>query len=72
MSILENYGVLSECDIDPSGRLLINLTTDRDVRITVNGVLLKADAGSPPAQKFWQPDGTQTDQPPLDLRGEQR
>lgn len=72
MSILENFGVLSECEVDPSGRLLINLTTDRDVRITVNGRPVTADAGSPPTAKFWTSDGQQTDRPPIDLRGEER
>jgi hypothetical protein len=72
--ILENYGVAADLvEVDASGRLHINLTTDRDLRLTVNDQPMRVDASSPPsAFKFWGPDGKQTDVAPPDLRGEER
>lgn len=69
---IEAYGVTAECEVDASGRLLINLITDRDVRVLVNGEPIKSDSGQVQASRFWTADGKQTDQPPLDLRGEER
>ena len=69
---LEQHGVIVDCEVDASGRLLVNLVTDREVRVTVNSQPPKPDAGPVRASKFWSADGTQTDVAPLDLRGEER
>lgn len=69
---LESYGVhVDVVEVDAAGCLNIGLTTDREVRVTLNGRYLKPE-GSALASRFWQADGTQTDTPPIDLRGEER
>lgn len=71
--ILENYGVTADLvEVDASGRIHINLTTDRDLRLTLNGQPLKVDMSVQPTAKFWTSDGKQTNQSPIDLRGEER
>lgn len=72
MNNLQAFGIDAVIDTEPNGRLHIDLVTNRDVRVTVNGQPIKADAGAPPTAKFWTADGKQTDQPPVDLRGEER
>lgn len=66
---LQEHGVQIEATIDARGVLAINLVTERDVRVTVNGVPPKADAGPRIKPLYWQPDGKQTETPPVDLRG---
>lgn len=71
--ILENYGVAADLvEVDAIGRIHINLTTDRDLRLTLNGQPLKVDTSAPTTAKFWTSDGKQTERSPLDLRGEER
>lgn len=58
---------------------VLDLKTKRPLRVRLNGRVLNGvtgvDSSEPtvrtPTQKFWQPDGTQSDSA-ADLRGEQR
>lgn len=69
---LQDFGVDFALTVEPSGRLNIDLITTRAVRVTLNGEPIPQELGSRQANTFWTSDGKQTNQPPIDLRGEER
>jgi hypothetical protein len=68
---LEQQGVEVECNISADGTLMVNLITNRAIRVTVNGAYPSVPVAQQRATKttFWQPDGTQGETPPQNLSG---
>ncbi len=72
--MLEQHGVAAEAHTDDSGTLIINLTTERAVRVFLNGQPLKEPASTDQfetgaGQNFWGADGKQSRERPTDLSG---
>jgi hypothetical protein len=67
---LEQYGVEVQCELTPSGVLKVNLITNRALAVSVNdSPVNKGVTESRQHQQFWQANGTQSDTPPVNLRG---
>ena len=62
-----------EATLESDGTL--NIVSDKPLRVRLNGRVLNEapkEQVRTPAQQFWTADGQQTDQRPVDLRGEIR
>jgi hypothetical protein len=72
--MLKEHGVEATAFTDDSGTLQITLSTDRAVRVTLNGELLRTATGDEPRgpgprASYWGPDGKQTTERQVDLSG---
>lgn len=68
---LEQQGVEVECAVSADGTLVVNLVTNRAIRVTVNGKYPEVPASQRATARttFWQPDGSQGETPPPNLNG---
>lgn len=73
MTTLENFGVQTEAYVDQSGQVVVNFITTRALQVRVNGQVVSGGANkAAPKSQFWTPDGRQTSDGTVDLRGEVR
>lgn len=68
LNVLEEQGVSIEVKVSNSGIINVSLGGTRPINVTVNGKSSVAEVTGHKA-KYWQPDGSQGDTPPMDLRG---
>jgi len=75
---LRQKGVDIEYTVDPDGTPVLNIKSRNRIYVELNGSLLHGGHVSAVSTqrlaqeghaKYWQPDGTQTDVPPPNLRG---
>lgn len=68
VEILRENGVIINAEVDTSGIVNIDLSSAKRLNVTINGESINASRPTPRTQ-YWQPDGSQGDTPPMDLRG---
>ena len=68
LEILRQHGIVLNVDVDTTGTVNIDLSSAKRLNVTINGESINASRPTPRTQ-YWQPDGSQGDTPPMDLRG---
>lgn len=69
---LEDIGITIELSRDADGTPVVNVVGAASIYLERNGDLVHGRAPRQPQQRYWSPDGTQTSEGTIDLRGEVR